>query len=766
MKKSFKRIVAVLLAVMMIVCSFPLTVLAAGSDRTNVNLQFGTVSNDSSGKGYTITRTAKLSGFDTYTGLKNSTKLDYSNNKITGYSKGDFFTVTVLVENISKISAAEVAIKYSDSISPAYIKNTTSTGTTAALEYTDTSAAYSEYKPLEAITSQSGNAIYNTTSTVGETSYIDADNKVMHAKFSVQTGDDYVDTSSVSVGKYTFTNTAVLATFMFKIVSDDDITFSIDTTQDNFYLDTIANGGSTDEYKTYVPKSEGAEAELDFMGKNEYNGSTAETYTITFNDEEGNVLQTGEYEEGTAVIAPALPAVSHDDEKHYTYSWDKEVSATATAAATYTRVKTGAAHEWNDGVTTVEPTTTTTGIKTYTCTYDGCGATKTEELPKTEETHVHKYTWTYDDSALYYNKLADRHDGELVGTCECGDVKRETATNTSLLRCNSYALVLDSSLTVNFKMTKANVASFNNIIVKANTAFTTDDNGELTPIVFTEPDKEDSTYNQYLVGVWPQYVKDDIDVVAYSTMKASDGTEVEVWGPTYTRSVKAYANIYTSNSAYYGSSATAKNKALTAVCVNILNYAAAAQVYSNTNVDELANADLNDEVKALAGDDIESFTTVKNYNAEQLTNPSARFCGHALALEEAVVPRMSFAIKSDMDINDIEVRATINGITTTYSTADENADKEFKLYNSNATGALGSEKRYYFYFPNVYANQMKETIQFVIYNKNTGEQLSSVCTYSVESYPGEVYASSPTNLKNLLMSIMKYGNSAEYYGTV
>ena len=183
-------------------------------------------------------------------------------------------------------------------------------------------------------------------------------------------------------------------------------------------------------------------------------------------------------------------------------------------------------------------------------------------------------------------------------------------------------------------------------------------------------------------------------------------------------------------------------------------------------MDDLANADLSNEVKALAGDDISSFTTVKNYNAEQLANPSARFCGHALSLEEAVIPRMSFAIKKDMDINDIEVRATIKGRTTTYSMEDKNADKEFKLYNANATGALGAEKRYYFFFPGVYANEMSETIQLAIYNKKTGEQISSVCTYSVESYPGEVYASSPTNLKNLLMSIMKYGNSAKYYGTV
>lgn len=754
MKKSFKRIVAVLLAVMMIVCSFPLTVLAADSNRTNINLRFGDVSNKATPKNYNVERRgASIDDFVNYSGL-NSTKLDYSNGKIAGYSKGDFFTVSVLVENVSKIAAAEVAIKYSDSISPAYIKNV-NTGT-AVFEYTEGGSAIEGFQPLEAITKQSGDAIHNKTHTLGETSYVDADKKIIHAKFATQEGSDYADTSSITAGKQKLTNTAVLATFMFKIVSDGAITFTLDTPEDAYYLETIANGGKVNEYKTYVPKSQGAEAGLDFMGKNEYNGSTSTSYTITFNDENGKVLQTGSYEEGTDVIAPALPAVAHDDEKHYTYSWDKKVVSPAAADATYTRVKTGAVHTWDEGVVTKEPTTTETGIKTYTCTFDGCGATKTETLPKKEESHVHHYTWKYDDSALYYNKLADRHDGELVGTCECGDVKREAATNTSLLRCNSYALVLDSSLTVNFKMTKKNVASFSNVVVKANTAF----KGE---IEYTAPDKEDATYNQYLVGVWPQNVKDDIDVVAYSTMKASDGTVVEVWGPTYTRSVKIYTDSILGSATYTGANAKAKNKALATICVNILNYAAAAQVYSNTNVNELANAGLTDAQKALATPDVTSFETVKNYAAVPIDNPSARFAGAALSLEDAVVPKMTIALRNDVNINDITVKATVAGQTFEYNPVDDAA--QFKVYKTNVSGALGTENRYYFYFPGVFANQMKETIQFAVYDKS-GKQISAVCTYSVESYVQQAYglSSSSASFKNLLMSIMKYGVSAKAYG--
>ena len=201
MKKSFKKVVAILLAVLMMVCSFPLTALAAGGTRANIKLQFGSVTNSADNiKSYTASRTGnKVSAFSTFTGM-NSDELTYSNGAISGYETGDFFTISVLVENISQISATEIAVKYSDAIEPAFIKNVDS-GTAPAI-YTDSKAAYTGFGKLEAITAQSGNAIYNTTSTVGETSYIDAENRVMHANFAVQTGADAIDlTSAKTVGK-------------------------------------------------------------------------------------------------------------------------------------------------------------------------------------------------------------------------------------------------------------------------------------------------------------------------------------------------------------------------------------------------------------------------------------------------------------------------------------------------------------------------------------------------------------------------------------
>ena len=757
MKKSFKKVVAILLAVMMIVCSVPLTVFASDdANRANINLQFGDVSCTTTKKTVLKPRSAKMADYLAHSGL-NSDKLTYSNGKIDGYVTGDFFTVSVLLENVTELSAAEVAIKYSEAIEPAYIIDYKGRGENVTVAYmyneVTTEGPHADFPINEAIPTQSGNALYNSTSTLGETSYVDPEARIMHANFAVQTGADSVSLTD---------SKAVLATFMFKIVNDQPITFSIDNTQGDPYetytLGTIANGGKVEEYKTYAKVSEADVPALDFMGENEYNGTVGKNYTITFVDADGQQISSAEYKEGTAIVPPSLPATTHDDAQHYTYAWDKEIPATATANGTYTIIKTGAAHTWDAGVVTTEPTTTTTGVKTYTCTFDGCGATRTEELPKVEETHQHTWSeWKYNGDAKYVSKT-DYKDGTVTRTCtdpNCPEHATETKTvaGTAFLRANTFSLVLDNSLTINFKITKANVASFSNIKLKAQTKF----KGE---ILFDEPSKDDPTYFQYLIGMPPQYVKDDIDVVAYSTVNI-DGQEVEVYGPTYSRSILYYANGIFKNANYTGPNASNRNKATKIMCVDILNYASATQKRMNYEVNDLANAALTEEQMSWATPDLESFNTVKNFTAEPNPNRTARFAGGALALDDAVIPKMTFALKADsVKLEDITVEVRVGGDTYTYNPIDNK--KNFVDYKTNVAGQLGTENRYYFYFTNILANQMFETIEFRIYAN--GELISDVCTYSVESYVQQAYPIKGQEDKDVFMTMLKYGTAAYNFG--
>ena len=82
-----------------------------------------------------------------------------------------------------------------------------------------------------------------------------------------------------------------------------------------------------------------------------------------------------------------VPATGHTPDSFWTYGAiaDKHYKKCLTCG----EIAETADHTWNDGEITTEPTTTTEGVKTYTCT--ACGDTKTETVPKTEEGYVLSY---------------------------------------------------------------------------------------------------------------------------------------------------------------------------------------------------------------------------------------------------------------------------------------------------------------------------------------------------------------------------------------
>lgn len=72
-------------------------------------------------------------------------------------------------------------------------------------------------------------------------------------------------------------------------------------------------------------------------------------------------------------------------------------------------------HSWDDGVVTIQPTETTEGERTYTCT--GCGETKTETISTLD--HQHSYT-----SNIIAPTCTEQ--GYTEHTCACGDNYKDT----------------------------------------------------------------------------------------------------------------------------------------------------------------------------------------------------------------------------------------------------------------------------------------------------------------------------------------------------
>lgn len=165
MRKSFKKVIACLLAVLMVTFSVPFSALAASDDyKPNFNLRFGTFVEDSavSDSGEPITSTewgVKKPSYDSFSGPQGApldydggvdketgslkmTRLYLENSKAKGvlafngidessyggdltgqtdYEAGMPFTVTFTLSNVTTLAALDANFKWSDNVAPAVV---------------------------------------------------------------------------------------------------------------------------------------------------------------------------------------------------------------------------------------------------------------------------------------------------------------------------------------------------------------------------------------------------------------------------------------------------------------------------------------------------------------------------------------------------------------------------------------------------------------------------------------------------------------------
>lgn len=184
MRKSFKKVVACLLAVLMVTFSVPFTALATPDDyKPNFTLQFNTFVADDSFDAEGITSTKwgmKNPAYDLYSGVHGApldyeggvnkedgsleiTRLYLENSKVQGildyngltaddyagevtgqtnYVKGMPFTITVKLNNIHELTAFELKNTYSDNVAPAIVYKAGARANTATAKI----ASIADYK--------------------------------------------------------------------------------------------------------------------------------------------------------------------------------------------------------------------------------------------------------------------------------------------------------------------------------------------------------------------------------------------------------------------------------------------------------------------------------------------------------------------------------------------------------------------------------------------------------------------------------------------
>ena len=212
-----------------------------------------------------------------------------------------------------------------------------------------------------------------------------------------------------------------------------------------------------------------------------------------------------------------------------------------------------------------------------------------------------------------------------------------------------------------------------------------------------------------------------------------------VYGPEYIRSVKGYAENQLSKDSFPAAGKT--------LLVNLLNYGAAAQKFTNYNTGNLANSTLTAQQKGYALTDMGTLKNVKNFHATTISNPTAEWTAASLVLG-----------------NSIQISATF--------TADSIKGKTILVRNNenNYTETIGendiehvSGDKYRVVYKSLYSFQTSDTISFTV--MQNGKAVSDTMTYSVSSYAKSMLSSqsTPAVISELLTAMMLYGKAAEAF---
>ena len=511
MNKTFKKAIAVILSVLMVVLSVPFTALAAPGDyEPNAKMYFGTfVENNASG--YTDYSTcgtgsekfdsaASLYGapvdytYKVVDGKKTSGTLSINKDKANTFNAaiespyevlskdiqlgvGDYFTMTLNVENLTTLSALLAQIQFSDSIEPAGIYSYKSGRKTVYKLGTESERAAAKgtwedgkggtnFLPLYSMC-KNGIDKDVVNNDLCQKSAIIANNEdgkmnVINYAFACPNVDItgisdpdglFVDPTTGDASGYTYTNSAPVATFVFKIVTDDPIEFSLYNSSNIKSLACVANysdGTLLSRLTTYAKNVYNEDTNTNdgdtehpgskkftFMGFNEFREAPKpSTHTITFTTI-GGELTTQTVNDGVMPTIPDNTATTKpvaSDSTHHSvtsYKWTPEVVA-ATADAAYTEEAVVTNPECKFVVTDHKDATyKEAGYDVYTCT-ENCGNTYTNPIDKLVCDHA-------DTKVVNATKPTINNPGNTGDTvCNvCGETI-ETGTVIAQLNGNDY----------------------------------------------------------------------------------------------------------------------------------------------------------------------------------------------------------------------------------------------------------------------------------------------------------------------------------------
>ena len=294
---------------------------------------------------------------------------------------------------------------------------------------------------------------------------------------------------------------------------------------------------------------------------------------------------------------------------------------------------------------------------------------------------------------------------------------------------NTVSLSLESSITMNFKVFKNSLSSFDDFYM------TFEFGGKEEKV--TNYKQEGNYYVFSYKGINPQLMNDDVAAVLHASANS-----VEYTSPKKTMSVKTYAykmlNRYGDNENY---------SKLCTLLVDLLNYGSATQKYVGYQTDNLVNSDLTATQKSWASKDTKEFKNIRNFNYKTISNPTVRWNSCGLVLGNAIMFKVKFTADN---VENKTVEITLRNTKFTYDKND---------FKDNGDGT------YYVYCNELFAHEVSDEVLLTVYEN--GVPCSNTMLFSVESYARLVrdnYKGTP--LDEMITTMMLYGNSAKEYKNV
>lgn len=307
---------------------------------------------------------------------------------------------------------------------------------------------------------------------------------------------------------------------------------------------------------------------------------------------------------------------------------------------------------------------------------------------------------------------------------ELDDDKFDAVANNNLA-FKSASLFLQDNLAINYKVDKA---LFDTV-------------GYTNPYVVFEIGGKKTEVKSYTVdgdryvfkfpNIAPNQMNDTIRATLYATY---NGVEYASATREYSVAEYCYSMLELYSADEYAE--------LRTLLVDLLHYGAASQTYTGYRTDALVNASLTAAQLQWGTSEEPVLDTVLDTTYKTVENPTAKWKGAGLHLQDSVSMRLRFTAES---IEGLSVKIESGTNTWTIS-----SDK-----------FLEEDDVYYVYFTGLDAGQMRQSVYLTIYDGDI--PVSNTVCYSIESYAYEKQNSTIAGLPELVKAMMKYGDSAYAY---